>query len=139
VLFASPDDVKNLQTQVEQQTKALTDALRDCIKAGKVSPSSGATGDPTIWRDWKTMAKRVAAYLNAEPDWLNASNLYDQGIAILHDEQPWYARVNAAGCQAPQQPSPPPQTPKWEGWAGDWGTMVALALLVFGLHEAKGL
>lgn len=137
MLFAAPSDVESLQTQVKQQGQALTNSLRDCIKAGKVSVSTGAPSDPTIWRDWKTMAKRQIAYLNIEVDWLNASATYDQGIALLNDLQPWYARINAAGCQAPQQPSPPPSPLKGESWLGDWGMLVALALVVFGLHEGK--
>lgn len=137
MLFASPDDVTNLQTEVKQQGQALTASLRDCIKAGKVSVSTGAASDPTIWRDWKTMTKRMVAFLNIEADWLNAGATYDQGLKLLADLQPWYDRVNAAGCAAPQKPSPPPAPPKGEGWLGDWGMLVALALIVFGLHEGK--
>lgn len=139
MLFAAPSDVEALQTQVKQQGQALTASLRDCIKAGKVSVSTGAASDPTIWRDWKAMSKRQIAYLNIEVDWLNASGTYDAGIALLNDLQPWYARIDAAGCAAPPKPTVPTGPLKGEGLFSDWTGLVMVALVAFALHEAKGL
>jgi hypothetical protein len=139
VLFASPDDVTSLQKDVAAQVKALTASIGDCIKAGTIRPSDGAPTDPGIFREWKAMAKRVTLFLNEEPNWVDANTQYDRGLAIQKDLQPWYDRINAAGCKAPTKPAPPAAGPKGEAWGEGWAELVGLALLAFALHEAKGL
>lgn len=139
MLFATPDDVTAVQADVKAQTKALSTSLGDCIKAGKFSFSKGTANDPNLGRDWKAVLKRAIAFLDEEPGWVDAQSQYERGVRILSDLQPWYDRINSAGCEAPPKPAPPPSKPKGEDWFGDWGAMVALGLVVLVLHEAKTL
>jgi|SRR5271166_2294222 len=133
MLFATPDDVTALQSDVKAQATALSKSLGDCIAAGTIKPR-----DP-IFQEWKAMTKRVVRFLNEEPSWVDANSQMARGHAIQSDFQPWYDRVTAAGCKAPTKPAPPAADPtaesQWEKYEG----LVMIALFVFALHEFKSL
>jgi hypothetical protein len=136
MLFATPDDVAALQTNVKQQVKAISSSISDCAKAGTLA------GDDLkkLVHEWKVTAKRAAAYLAEDPSWIDAQSQYDRGVALVNELQPgWYQRLEALKCEAPPQPSPPPAPLRAESWAEGWTGMVALVLVVVALHEFKGL
>lgn len=139
MLFATPDDVVVTQADVKAQVKAISDALGECVKAGVFSFSKGTESDPSIGRDWKAVLKRTVSYLAEEPSWIDAQTQQERGVRILSELQPWYERVDKAGCHAPPKPAPPANKPKAEEWAGDWAMLVGLAIVAFALHEVKGI
>jgi hypothetical protein len=131
-LFSTPDDVTQLQADIESQAKALTDSLSTCIAAGTIT-----TRTP-VWIQWKALVKRITRFLNEEPSWLDANSQVTRGHAIQRDCQPMYAAITAAGCTAPPAPTPPPPDPADPGsLLTGWGEIVGLALVAWILHEMK--
>src|SRR5271157_5120745 len=133
MLFATPDDVEQVQADVKAQARGLSDAISAGIQAGKL-----IVRDP-LFQAWKAMVKRIARYLAEEPSWVDANTQVERGHAIESDLQPWYDRLAAAGMTPPAKPAPPTHDPTLEDWAGKWGDLLMLGLIVWGLHEARNL
>lgn len=103
--FVTPDDVHQLQVDLQAEADGLAQALKACIFASTISPD-----DPMV-AQWQLMMDRVQAFLRQSPSWLNTASQMNTGQQLQRDLGPWHARMSAAGCAnvpaAPAQPPPP--------------------------------
>jgi len=131
-IFATPDDVTTLQNQLQGYVKDLATCIQDCA-------SSGKSIDSTL-REFVRISKRVAAFLTLEPTWTQANEQVKQGNALVKQLLPIYAELKSAGCaNVPTPPDLPAPDPDPGSFLSGYGNLVALGLIVFALHEAKGL
>jgi hypothetical protein len=131
-IYATPDDVTALQTQVQGYLKDLATCIQDCA-------SSGKTIDSTV-AEFVRISKRAAQFLTLEPTWVQANEQVKQGNAIVKQLLPIYAELKAAGCaNVPTPPDLPAPDPDPGSFLSGYGNLLALGLIVFALHEAKGL
>jgi len=137
--FATPNDVRDLQTKVQAYHEQLLIALTNLQQAGTPLPSTGSFTQAA----WDAMTKREEAFLAVSVNelnplaWVDASSAFEQGRSIVTELDAW--RDQLATLKAPGVPSAPMPVPGSQtGLFGDIGTGLMLVLGIMLLHEFGG-
>jgi hypothetical protein len=140
-----PNDVKDLQTQVQTYHEQLLVALTNLNTAWAQGPQKTGAPLPTSGKftqaSWDAMTAREEAFLAVSVNelnplaWVDAANAYEQGRALVSELDAWRDELETLGASG--VPSPIPIPASKTSLFGDVTTGLMLVLGILLMRELR--